>query len=94
MLLEHEEKREETIMNNLTAVDSTTLSQEQVIVDVLKWRPNGRISDATAYFADEFQFKDYGIGLEFQRSGGDRRLSGVQAHRVQLRRRRSHRTFH
>ena len=53
-------------MNTQTAVESTaTSSQEQVMLNVLEGRTNGRIDDATADFADEFRFKDYGIGLEF-----------------------------
>ena len=53
-------------MNNQTAVEPTaTSSQEQVMRNVLEGRANGQINDATADFADEFQFKDYGIGLEF-----------------------------
>jgi hypothetical protein len=60
------ERRKDTIMNTQTAVESTaTSSQEQVMLNVLEGRTNGRIDDATADFADRFQFKDYGIGLEF-----------------------------
>ena len=53
-------------MNSQTAVESrATSSPEQVIRNVLEGRINGQISDATADFAGEFRFKDYGIGLEF-----------------------------
>ena len=53
-------------MNNRTAVESrATASREEVIVNVLEERANGEIKNAIIHFADEFQFKDYGIGLEF-----------------------------
>lgn len=53
-------------MKNQTAVEpTTTSSQEQVIRNVLEGRANGQIDDATADFAEAFQYKDYGIGLEF-----------------------------
>lgn len=53
-------------MNNQTAVEPTAiLSPEQVIRNVLEGRANGQINDATADFAEAFQYKDYGIGLEF-----------------------------
>ena len=58
-------------MNNQTAVESSaTSSQEQVIRNVLQARANGQIDDATTDFADEFRFKDYGIGLEFHEKKG------------------------
>ena len=52
-------------MNNQTAVDSTATSPERVIRNVLEGRANGQIGDTTADFADQFQYKDYGIDLEF-----------------------------
>lgn len=53
-------------MNNQTTVEPTaTSSPEQVIRNVLEGRANGQINDATADFAEAFQYKDYGIGLEF-----------------------------
>jgi hypothetical protein len=39
--------------------------QEQVVVNALEARANGQTLDATVDFAEEFRFKDYGIGLEF-----------------------------
>ena len=38
---------------------------EEVVLTVVTHLNNGRISDATACFANGFKFKDYGIGLEF-----------------------------
>lgn len=53
-------------MNNQTAVEPmATSSPKQVIRNVLEGRANGQINDATADFAEAFQYKDYGIGLEF-----------------------------
>jgi ketosteroid isomerase-like protein len=41
-------------------------AQGEVICTVLMHLENGEISDATACFADKFEFKDRGIGLEFK----------------------------
>ena len=38
----------------------------ELILSVLRDLRNCHIEDATAYFADEFRFKDHGIGLEFK----------------------------
>ena len=37
-----------------------------VVLSVLTHLKNGQIDDATARFAEEFRFKDHGIGLEFK----------------------------
>jgi steroid delta-isomerase-like uncharacterized protein len=39
---------------------------EGVVVTVLEHLNNGKIDDAIDYFAEEFSFKDHGIGLEFK----------------------------
>ena len=39
---------------------------EGVVLTVLMDLKNGKIDDATARFAEEFRFKDHGIGLEFK----------------------------
>jgi hypothetical protein len=39
---------------------------EGVVLTVLTDLKNGKIDDATARFAEEFRFKDHGIGLEFK----------------------------
>lgn len=58
-------------MNSQTAVESTaTSSQEQAIRNVLEGRANDQIDDATIDFANEFRFKDHGIGLEFHDKKG------------------------
>ena len=41
-------------------------AQEGVVWKVLMHLDNGRIGDATACFAEKFQYKDRGIGLEFK----------------------------
>jgi hypothetical protein len=39
---------------------------EGVVLTVLTNLKNGKIADAIADFAEEFKFKDHGIGLEFE----------------------------
>jgi len=41
-------------------------SPEGVVLTVLRHLRNGQIDDAIARFAEEFRFKDHGIGLEFK----------------------------
>jgi steroid delta-isomerase-like uncharacterized protein len=41
-------------------------ASEEVVLSVLTHLKNGKIEDALAGFADEFNFKDHGIGLEFK----------------------------
>lgn len=58
-------------MRDQTAVESTaTWFQEQVIRSALEGWANGRIDYAIDEFADEFQFNDYGIRLEFHDKKG------------------------
>jgi ketosteroid isomerase-like protein len=40
-------------------------AQRGVVLTVLMLLKNGKIHDATACFAEQFEFKDRGIGLEF-----------------------------
>ena len=46
-----------------------TATSEQVVLPVLTRLDNGNIDDAIARFAEEFTFKDRGIGLEFKDKG-------------------------
>jgi steroid delta-isomerase-like uncharacterized protein len=46
-----------------------TATSEQVVLPVLTRVDNGNIDDAIARFAEEFTFKDRGIGLEFKDKG-------------------------
>jgi steroid delta-isomerase-like uncharacterized protein len=39
---------------------------ESVVLTALTYLNNGKIGDAVACFAEEFTFKDHGIGLEFK----------------------------
>jgi len=39
---------------------------ESVVLAALTYLKNGKIGDAIACFAEEFTFKDHGIGLEFK----------------------------
>jgi hypothetical protein len=41
-------------------------ASEEVVLSVVTHLKNGRIEDALAGFAEEFRFKDHGIGLEFK----------------------------
>ena len=46
-----------------------TATSEQVVLPVATRLDNGNIDDAIARFAEEFTFKDRGIGLEFKDKG-------------------------
>ena len=41
-------------------------ASEEVVLTVLTGLKNGKIDDAMARFAEEFRFKDLGMGLEFK----------------------------
>ena len=43
-----------------------TAASEGIVLTVLSHLKNGKIEEALASFAEEFQFKDHGIGLEFK----------------------------
>ena len=49
------------------AVQAST--PEKVVSAVIMQLTEGRVQDAIASFADEFRFKDHGIGLEFTDKG-------------------------
>jgi steroid delta-isomerase-like uncharacterized protein len=59
------EKNEKSDYAVLNPGPKAMSSQQQLIVDALEARANGRVDDSTVGFADEFRFKDHGIGLEF-----------------------------
>jgi hypothetical protein len=64
-------KGDGSVMNSQIAVElCAPSSQEQLIVNVLEGRADGQIDDATADFAAEFRFEDYGIGLKFNDRNG------------------------
>jgi steroid delta-isomerase-like uncharacterized protein len=56
-------------MQKATVVGETPIAKaasEDVLLTVLAQLKNGKIEEALAGFAEEFQFKDHGIGLEFK----------------------------
>ena|SRR5215470_6027456 len=59
-------------MQNNTAAGQTLVPKsalEGVVLAVLSQLKNGKIEEALAGFAEKFQFKDHGIGLEFKEKG-------------------------
>ena len=50
----------------MTCVQTETATQSEVVLTVLTHLRDGRINDATAWFAENFQFNDRGIGLQFK----------------------------
>jgi steroid delta-isomerase-like uncharacterized protein len=50
----------------MSEISIQTASAKQVVLTLLTRLRNGQIEDATACFAEEFCFKDHGIGLEFK----------------------------
>jgi ketosteroid isomerase-like protein len=50
----------------MSEIQMEVATQGGVVWTVLMHRKNGKISDATACFAEKFEFKDRGIGLEFK----------------------------
>ena len=56
-------------MQEGTAVRETliaTAATEEIVLTVLSHLKNGKIEEALTGFAQEFRFKDHGIGLEFK----------------------------
>ena len=56
-------------MQKDTTVGETLIPKspsEGVVLTVLSQLNNGKIEEALASFAEEFQFKEHGIGLEFK----------------------------
>ena len=50
----------------MSEVAIQSLTPEKVVPAVIMQLNEGQIEDAIASFADEFRFKDHGIGLEFR----------------------------
>jgi ketosteroid isomerase-like protein len=50
----------------MSEIQMEIAAQEGVVWTVLMHLKNGKTSDATACFAEKFEFKDRGIGLEFK----------------------------
>ena len=53
----------------MTEIAVENAASEQVVLSVLTRLNHGNIDDAIARFAEEFAFKDRGIGLEFKDKG-------------------------
>jgi steroid delta-isomerase-like uncharacterized protein len=50
----------------MSEIQMESAAQGEVVCTVLTHLKNGKISDATACFAERFEFNDRGIGLEFK----------------------------
>ena len=50
----------------MSEISISAIPQEELVLSVLRDLGNGKVDDATRHFADEFRFKDHGIGLEFK----------------------------
>src|SRR5262250_2640498 len=50
----------------MSEISISVTAQEELVLSVLRDLGNGQVEDATGHFADEFRFKDHGIGLEFK----------------------------
>jgi len=50
----------------MSEIQMQIAAQGEVVCTALMHLENGKISDATACFAEQFAFKDRGIGLEFK----------------------------
>ena len=49
----------------MTALGTATAAPDKIVLAVVSYLNEGQIDDALALFADEFSFKDHGVGLEF-----------------------------
>src|SRR5499425_1633058 len=50
----------------MSEMSISVTAQEDRVLSVLRDVGNGHVEDATGHCADEFRFKDHGIGLEFK----------------------------
>ena len=50
----------------MSEIQMEIATQAELVCTVLMHLENGKINDATACFAERFEFKDRGIGLEFK----------------------------
>jgi steroid delta-isomerase-like uncharacterized protein len=49
----------------MSELDIATAASDKIVLAVISHLNKGEIGDALALFADQFSFKDHGIGLEF-----------------------------
>lgn len=54
----------------MSEMQQETAVQREVVMTVLTHLKKGEIQEATACFAESFQFNDWGIGLEFSKRTG------------------------
>jgi len=50
----------------MSEISIPVTDREELILSVLRDLRNGHVEDATSRFAEEFRFKDRGMGLEFK----------------------------
>jgi steroid delta-isomerase-like uncharacterized protein len=50
----------------MSEITTEMTASEELVLPVLTRRKNGKIDDVVACFAEQFSFKDRGIGLEFK----------------------------
>jgi steroid delta-isomerase-like uncharacterized protein len=50
---------------NIADLNIATAAPEKIVLAVISHLNKGEIDDALALFADQFSFKDHGIGLDF-----------------------------
>jgi steroid delta-isomerase-like uncharacterized protein len=50
----------------MSGISIPVTDREELILSVLRDLRNGHVEDATGRFAEEFRFKDHGMGLEFK----------------------------
>jgi hypothetical protein len=50
----------------MSELDIATAASDKIVLAVISHFNKGEIDDALALFADQFSFKDHGIGLEFK----------------------------
>jgi steroid delta-isomerase-like uncharacterized protein len=58
------EREEHERRTEMSAIPIGVAAPEGVVLTVLTHLKNGRLDDATVCFAEEFRFKDHGMGLE------------------------------
>ena len=49
----------------MSELDIATIASDKIVLAVISHLNKGEIDDVLALFADQFSFKDHGIGLEF-----------------------------
>jgi hypothetical protein len=50
----------------MSEMSISVTAREELVLSLLRDLGDGQVEDAIGHFADEFRFKDHGIGLEFK----------------------------